>query len=136
VGRSPAYARIPYNLDDGTVSDEREIYEMDSIIVVALISSVPGIIALIIQWRKSMFEEKLSGSQITEKITGAAGVIMDKMQSQINRLELEVNTHELRIEAQDNEILRLTRGINKLVAQIRKHGEEPCWIPDMESSIS
>jgi len=117
---------------------------MDPVIVIAIIGAIPGVIALYLQFRKNKVEEKLSDSEITEKITAAAGVMMDKMQAQIVRLEAQVIRMEAQIvklearvsamqrelDVQDKQIELLKKGINKLIIQIRKLGEEPCWTPD------
>jgi len=132
MGRGIALTGIYHNPDDGTIQNEWAVYKMDTVIIIAIIGAIPGLIALILQFKKNKVEERESDSNIAEKITGAAGVIMDKMQAQITHCETEIKCLELRIEAQDNEIARLRKGIIKLVTQIKKY-DEPCWTPDIET---
>lgn len=117
---------------------------MDLITIGTVVSLLTAIGALIINFRKAKVDENLSDSQITEKITGAASVMLDKMQAQLTKqeaqiikleaeiihLQTEIKGMELKAVKADREVQMLRKGVNKLIDQIRKLGEEPCWVPD------
>jgi len=98
---------------------------------IAIIGSLPGLSAIIIQIVRSKKENKKIDADITIKITEAASKMLDQLQEQIDRLEKKVYDLEVGALCNKREIVRLISGINRLIAQIRKLGEEPVWTPDI-----
>jgi len=98
---------------------------------IAIIGSLPGLSAIIIQIVRSKKENKKIDADITIKITEAASKMLDQLQEQIDRLEKKVHDLEVGALCNKREIVRLISGINRLIAQIRRLGKEPVWTPEM-----
>jgi len=101
---------------------------METSIIIAIITvGIPGVISLYLQLKKNRVEERLSDAAIAEKISLAAGTLLDKLQKQVDDLTMEVKIMEKQVQ-------RLKTGVNKLIDQIRARGEKPCWTPEEEDA--
>ena len=100
--------------------------------LVALVGAIPGIIALIIQLLKVKKQNKKMESDITAQITKAASTMLGHMKEQIKDLEEDVKILKCELIENKIEIIRLIKGINRLIAQIRGLDHVPVWTPDSD----
>jgi peptidoglycan hydrolase CwlO-like protein len=111
------------------MADEWKVYKMDPVVLVALIGAVPGVIALVLQFRKNRTEEKKGNADVSLTITESALKLVEPLNKEIDKLKIQVTNLEKKIEHQDEMIHRYNVGTKKLLKQLCDNNMKPVWIP-------
>lgn len=82
--------------------------------------------------RESKQQEELKRAELSDKLIAQAVGLVNPLNQRIGTLEKITKEHEKEIGANKKKIIMLTEGINQLIAQIRKLGHEPVWLPPAE----
>ena len=98
-----------------------------NIVLPALIAAAPGLIALLLAWRKVRSERSKTDADAAKAIVDAAGGLVAFKEKQIADMILRIKmleetetVHEKRIEA-------LERGVSALSKQLSDAGLTPVW---------
>ena len=108
-------------------------------IVLAVLASLPGLLALRSQFnkdklaeREAISKEEASRLEYSRQLMEDAKSLIAPLKEQIKDLQDEVDKHQERLCLQEKRIRFLNAGVNKLIEQIRGLGHEPVWTPPDE----
>lgn len=105
-------------------------------VIAAIVASIPGLVALIIQRRKITAEARQAENNAADLVTKAALSLVEPLRRQLDGLSAQSVEQAARIAALEKQVQSLERfaddllsGSHRLVMQVRSLGGHPVYIP-------
>ena len=92
--------------------------QLETVVIVAIVAALPGLLAGLAAWRKS-------SAEASKAISDAATQMIKPLSERVQALEGEVTTLRTLVAS-------FRRGVELLCGQVRGAGMEPVWQPDKD----